>query len=77
MAGFTVPSPGTPAPFTAHPYLPAWRSTAAHVAIPGDLESALEAGVKAEIDNIAMYQAFLGSAAAAKLSRSSGSFSRT
>lgn len=37
------------------------------VVVPRDMKSALEAGVKAEIDNIAMYEAFLGGAAAQPL----------
>jgi rubrerythrin len=37
------------------------------VVVPRDMKSALEAGVKAEIENIAMYDAFLGSAAAQPL----------
>lgn len=37
------------------------------VVLPPDLKTALETGVKAEVDNIAMYQAFLGTAASAPL----------
>jgi hypothetical protein len=32
---------------------------ASHVVVPDDLESALQIGVQAEIDNIAMYESFL------------------
>ena len=35
--------------------------------VPGSLKTALEAGVEAELENIAMYEAFLGQAAAAPL----------
>lgn len=37
------------------------------VVIPSDLKTAFETGVQAEIDNIAMYEAFLGKAPAAPL----------
>jgi hypothetical protein len=37
------------------------------VVLPADLKTALQTGVQAEVDNIAMYEAFLGKAAASPL----------
>lgn len=45
---------------------PADLSTS-RVVVPENLKTALETGVQAEVENIAMYQAFLGDAAAAPL----------
>ena len=42
-------------------------TSASHVVLPADLKQAFETGVQAEIDNIAMYEAFLGGAAAQPL----------
>ena len=45
--------------FNTHGYAIPVDTAKDHVVLPQDLKSAFETGVKAEIDNIAMYEAFL------------------
>lgn len=53
--------------YAAHGLQPPADPSAGVIVMPENLKSALETGVQAEIDNIAMYRAFLGDAAAAPL----------
>lgn len=45
--------------FGTHVYAIPANTAQDHIVLPQDLESAFETGVKAEIDNIAMYEVFL------------------
>jgi rubrerythrin len=53
--------------YAGHGLVPPSDLSRSRVAVPENLKAALETGVQAEIDNIAMYQSFLGDAAAAPL----------